>query len=64
MPKMKTHSGTRKRVRLTGSGKLIHEQTNRKHKFEKKPTTRTRRLAMDAAIAPADRRRIKKLLGK
>jgi large subunit ribosomal protein L35 len=64
MPKMKSHSGTRKRVRITGTGKLIHEQTNRRHKFEKKPSSRTRRLAMDASISPADRGRIRKLLGK
>jgi large subunit ribosomal protein L35 len=64
MPKMKTHSGTKKRVRLTGSGKLVHEQTNRQHKFEGKSSTRSRRLSMDASISPADRRRIKRLLGK
>ena len=31
MPKMKTHSGTAKRVRVTGSGKLRREMTGRRH---------------------------------
>ena len=64
MPKNKTHSGTKKRFRLTGSGKLMREQANRRHLLESKPSTRTRRLAADKAVAPADAPRIKKLLGK
>ena len=31
MPKNKTHSGTKKRFRLTGSGKVMREQANRRH---------------------------------
>ncbi len=34
MPKMKTHSGTKKRVKQTGSGKLMHEQVNKRHRLE------------------------------
>ena len=45
MPKNKTHSGTAKRVRITGSGKLRRQHTNRRHQLEHKPSTRTRRLA-------------------
>ena len=64
MPKNKTHSGAKKRFRLTGSGKVMREQANRRHLFESKPSTRTRRLAQDEVVAPADVSRIKKLLGK
>jgi large subunit ribosomal protein L35 len=64
MPKQKTHSGTKKRFRITGSGKVMREQANRRHLFEGKPSTRTRRLAMDVVTSPADVKRIKKLLGK
>jgi large subunit ribosomal protein L35 len=64
MPKNKTHSGAKKRFRLSGSGKILREQANRRHYFEHKPTTRTRRLAADVLAAPADRKTIKKLLGK
>ena len=63
MPKMKTHSGAKKRFRVSGSGKLMREQTNRRHLLEGKSSTRTRRLAMDVAAAPTDVKKIKRLLG-
>jgi large subunit ribosomal protein L35 len=64
MPKNKTHSGTKKRVRVTGSGKLQHEQANGYHGAEQKTSRRKRRLSMDQIVAPADSSRIKKLLGR
>jgi large subunit ribosomal protein L35 len=64
MPKMKTHSGSSKRFRLTGTGKVMRRRANRQHLFEHKPTTRTRRLAGEVVVAPADAKKIKKLLGK
>ena len=63
MPKMKTHSGAKKRFKLTGSGKLARQQANRRHIMEKKPTKRTRRLDGRTDVAPADVPRIKRLLG-
>ena len=64
MPKMKTHSGTKKRFRVTGSGKVMREQANRRHMFEGKSSRRTRRLALDVSVSPADVRRVRRLLGK
>ena len=64
MPKMKTHSGAKKRFKVTGSGKLMRQQANRRHYFEGKPTTRTRRLALDAEVAPVDVKKAKRLLGR
>jgi large subunit ribosomal protein L35 len=64
MPKMKTHSGIKKRVKVTGKGKLRRQQANRRHLFEHKASTRTRRLAMDADVSPADTKRVRKLLGR
>lgn len=64
MPKMKTHSGTKKRFKVTGSGKLTHEQTNRRHLMEGKNSKRTRKLMLDQTVAAADVRRVKRLLGK
>ena len=63
MPKNKTHSGTKKRVRVTGSGKLMRERTNKRHLLEHKSSKRTRRLGMDAEVAKSDVPRLKKLLG-
>ncbi|GAA4658561.1 50S ribosomal protein L35 [Kineococcus glutinatus] len=64
MPKMKTHSGAKKRFRISGSGKVLRERANRRHLFEHKPSTRTRRLALDAVVTPADAKKIKKLLAR
>jgi large subunit ribosomal protein L35 len=64
MPKNKTHSGAKKRIRITGGGKLMRERVNRRHKFEAKSSRRTRRLALDVQISPADTRTAKKLLGR
>ena len=64
MPKMKTHSGANKRFRLTGSGKVLRRRANRRHLFEHKSSRVTRRLAGDVTVAPADVKKIKKLLGK
>jgi large subunit ribosomal protein L35 len=63
MPKNKTHSGTKKRFRVTGSGKVMREQANKRHLLESKASKRTRRLSADVEVAPADVKRIKKLLG-
>ncbi len=64
MPKMKTHSGTKKRFKITGAGKVMREQANRRHNFESKSSERTRRLGMDVEVSPADTKRIRRLLGK
>jgi len=64
MPKNKTHSGSSKRFRITGSGKVMRERANVRHLLEKKPSTRTRRLRNDVEVSPADTKRIKRLLGR
>ena len=63
MPKQKTHSGAKKRFKVTGSGKLMREQAGKRHLLEKKPSTLTRRLTGEVEVAPADRKTVKKLLG-
>ena len=64
MPKNKTHSGSTKRFRLTGSGKIMRRRAGRNHLLEHKSSTLTRRLANDVEMAPADAKRIRRLLGK
>jgi large subunit ribosomal protein L35 len=63
MPKNKTHSGTKRRFRLTGGGKIVRRRANRTHYLEHKPSTRTRRLALDVETNAADVKRVKQLLG-
>jgi large subunit ribosomal protein L35 len=64
MPKMKTHSGAKKRFRVTGSGKIMRRRANRQHLFEHKSSRRTRRLAPEVVMSEADTKKIKKLLAK
>ena len=64
MPKMKTHSGAAKRFKLTGTGKVMRLRANRQHLFEHKSSRVTRRLAGEVTLAPADTKKIKKLLAK
>ena len=63
MPKMKTHSGAKKRFKLTGSGKLRRQQANRRHYLEHKSSRLTRRLAGDKIVFKGDAKVIRKMLG-
>lgn len=62
MPKQKTHSGAKKRFRVTRNGKVLTRQRNRAHILEKKSARRKRRLAGDAEVARPDAKRIKRML--
>lgn len=64
MPKMKTHSGAKKRFRITGTGKVMHRQAGKMHLNEHKSSKRTRRLTGDAVLQKGDAQKAKKLLGK
>jgi large subunit ribosomal protein L35 len=64
MPKMKSHTGMGKRVKVTGRGKILSQQAGLRHKLEKKASTKTRRLSGTIEVAAADTKRIKKLLGR
>ena len=63
MPKNKTHSGAKKRFRLTGTGKVMRQQTGLRHRLEVKSSKETRDLAKDAPVSPADAKKAKRLLG-
>ncbi|SNC72525.1 large subunit ribosomal protein L35 [Kytococcus aerolatus] len=63
MPKNKTHSGTKKRFRVTGSGKIMRQRARHVHKFQERSSADARRLANDVVVAKADEKKIKKLLG-
>ena len=64
MPKMKTHSGAKKRFRKTASGKLRGRRAYSSHILEKKSPKRKRRMAKPTDVAPADTERVNRLLGK
>jgi large subunit ribosomal protein L35 len=62
MPKMKTHSGAKKRFRKTAKGKLRGRRANTSHMLEKKSPGRKRRLGRPSEISRADRKRVNSLL--
>jgi len=64
MPKNKTHSGTSKRIKVTGTGKLLREKAGKRHLLEKKSSKYTRRLEGVTEVAPSDVKRLKRLLGR
>ncbi|MFL6137943.1 MAG: 50S ribosomal protein L35 [Frankiaceae bacterium] len=64
MPKNKTHSGSKKRFRITGAGKIMRRQAGRNHLLEHKPSTRTRRLYDEVPLAKGDARTVRRLLGR
>ena len=63
MPKTKTHSGAKKRFKVTATGKVRGRRAFSTHILEKKSAKRKRRLGRPAVIAKQDERRVKELLG-
>ena len=63
MPKMKTHSGAKKRFKLTGTGRVKGRHAFTSHILEKKSPKRKRTLAGSAEISRDDVPRIKRMLG-
>jgi large subunit ribosomal protein L35 len=64
VPKMKTHSGAKKRIKVTGSGKVMRRQSGKGHyRLAKGKDTFRRRKGMEE-LAPGDARVIKKQLGR
>ncbi len=64
MPKMKPHSGSSKRFRITGTGKIMRRRANRNHLLEHKSSARTRRLYNEVVLSAADTKKVKRLLGR
>ena len=63
MPKMKTHSGAKKRFKLTANGKVRGRRAFSTHILEKKSPKRKRQLDRPAILSDHDTKRVKKLLG-
>jgi large subunit ribosomal protein L35 len=66
MPKMKTHSGAKKRFKLTkgGKGKAVARHAGKTHILGKKTPKRKRQKDRALVIAKADEHRVKDLLRK
>lgn len=64
MPKMKTDRGAAKRFKVTGTGRLRRRQAMRSHLLRKMTSDRKRRLGRETEVASADRREVRRLLGR
>jgi large subunit ribosomal protein L35 len=63
MPKMKTHSGAKKRFRLTAKGKVRGRHAFTSHILEKKSPKVKRAHGRPAEISDHDAPRVKRMLG-
>ena len=62
MPKQKTHSGLKKRIKVTGTGKLVRGQSYTGHLAMNKTTKQNRQLRGEAQVSDSDKKRIKSLI--
>jgi large subunit ribosomal protein L35 len=60
MPKMKTKSGVKKRFRLTGTGKVISTQANKRHGMIKRTNKQIRQQRGTTMMSPSDAKIVKK----
>ena len=63
MPKIKTHSGTKKRVRITKTGKILRRHASGSHFLEKKSAARKRRFAGMEVLEGKQAKNIRRQLG-
>ena len=63
MPKMKSHSGAKKRFKKTGRGKIRGRHAFTSHNLEVKRPKRKRRLARPLEVEGSDKQRVKRMLG-
>jgi large subunit ribosomal protein L35 len=64
MPKMKTHSGAKKRFKITAKGKVKARHAMTSHILGKKNAKRKRRLEKAVILSDHDSPRVKELLRK
>jgi large subunit ribosomal protein L35 len=63
MPKMKTHSGAKKRFKVTATGKVRGRHSFTTHILEKKSPKRKRALGRPALVSSDDIPRVRRMLG-
>ncbi len=63
MPKIKTHKGTAKRIKLTGTGKILRERAYGNHILAKKSKARKRNIKTTANVSGKIAKNVKTALG-
>lgn len=64
MAKNKTHKGTKKRIKLSATGKLTHRRAFGSHLLTKKSANRKRKLRKQTGVFANDTNRLRGLLGR
>lgn len=62
MPKIKTHKSTKRRFRITGTGKIMHAKIGKSHLRRKKTPSVKRQYSGEVEIQPSNKTRVKRLL--
>ena len=62
MPKIKTHSGAKKRFKLTKNGKVTRSHANKRHSLNKKTPKRKRGLRQNAVADKTNVAQVKRLI--
>lgn len=60
--KVKTHSGAKKRFKITSSGKAIYKKTNKSHRLTQKETKRKRLARGAGVVSDANIKQLKKMV--
>jgi large subunit ribosomal protein L35 len=63
MPKLKTHSGAKDRMKVTKNGKVLHGHATSNHFLQKKSASRKRRFAIPTLMGGKSAKNIKRKLG-
>lgn len=63
MPKLKTHSGTKDRIKITKNGKVMHGRSTGNHLLQKKSAARKRRMAVSTVMTGKAAKNVKLKLG-
>ncbi|MHB8587603.1 MAG: 50S ribosomal protein L35 [Candidatus Dormibacteraceae bacterium] len=63
MPKIKTQKGIAKRIRVTGTGKLMRASASKSHLLQHKSQKRKRNYENEQAVSKSDRKTVRRALG-
>jgi large subunit ribosomal protein L35 len=64
MPKQKTHSGAKKKFKVTGTGKLLRRSANQSHLLGHKSPKQKRKFRSDLPVDSANTKTVERLLGR
>jgi large subunit ribosomal protein L35 len=64
MPKQKTHSGAKKKFKVTGTGKLMRRSANQSHLLEHKSPKQKRAFSKDHPVDGANEKTVNRMLGR